>query len=279
MLVLVGLAAATFRTDHAVSLQVRAPWYAVPVFEQLFFFVTDYSEALAVAFLRDVISERKVDDEAFLWAKVKSFLPDDALTLVRAQVELGYFLPRAELYRETARAYDGSNYRDLFAVGGDAALADCPNLSPAFSTFEFDLALNGESDVCVYANLHNETAAAFVLGLIERRAVFVLRPVPRTAQFGISLRGFGIGARPFKHSMEHGVKDSAVLNATAGSVGGADAVGLLRDVSGNSPLFMGEIAPDPDGAAVVRQYFRPGTSHSVLNRHARTFSVSCSSMV
>jgi UDP-glucose:glycoprotein glucosyltransferase len=196
-----------------VSLGVVAPWYEVPIFEQFLFVIADYSEVSALSFLGSVLSANQTDNQSFLLASVKSFLPQDDMGLMRAQIELGFYLPRAEMYRETARSIDGTHYRDVFSVG--APVHDSiPHLRSDFSRYDFDISVGRPSSSIVYANLHNVTVATLILSLIRDQVDFVLRPLGQTDKFGVNLRGFGIEMRPFRYSMEYGVKDTAALNET-----------------------------------------------------------------
>ena len=292
-----------------MSLSVVAPWYEVPLFEQLYFFMVDYSESLSLLFLKGALSEHKIDDSEYLWAQVKSLLPEDAFNLLKGHVDLGFYVPRAEAYRETARTYDGSNYRRLFAVGSDPHLSECPFLGSEVHKFEFDIAFNGVSNVYVYADLHDRKIGDFVLKLLEDGFAFVLRPLGQTEKFGINLRGFGIEMRPFKYSMEYGVKDEAAstkdekttsidvedetvkhvtenpkeyVNVSDVTHFGSrlarflaskydnktNLLSVLRDVTGNYPLFMGEIAEaEPDRVATfdILERVDPQRSYSSIN--------------
>jgi len=75
--------------------------------------------------------------------------------------------------------------------------------------YPFDL-IFGASKTILYANLQEKEASKYVLSLLTNGMEFVLRPTGKTDHFGVDLRGFGIEMRPFKYSMEYGVKDSIV---------------------------------------------------------------------
>ncbi|OHT10700.1 glycosyl transferase [Tritrichomonas foetus] len=283
---LLSLALSTFRPDHAVSLGVVAPWYGVPLLEQVLFFLSDYSEFTATTFLTTVLSDNKADDTDFIWATAKSLIPEDSYTLLKSEIELGYYLPRAEMYRETARTFCGSSLLDLFALSSENAQldfnSDIPVLPGNTISFDFDLSINKGTNF-VYANMHNASVAKIILDMLKSDKSFILRPIGQTDKFGIPMRGYGIEMRPFKYSMEYGVKDTIVLDAakkqeslekdqTVSMVKGipksyvnvsnisnfgARFCGfltqnsdknfprLLRDITGNMPLFMNEFAEAP----------------------------------
>lgn len=279
-------ASCTFRPDHAVSLGVIAPWYGVPLFEQILFFLSDYSDFTTTNFLTAVLQNGYADNETHIWSTVQSLLPSSMYSLLKSEVELGYYLPRAEMYRETARNFCGSKLQDLFFVLKDNSTESekqfekysIPQLPGTTLPFDFDLVFN-EGSSFVYANLHNSTSAQVVLNLINDEVPFILRPIAQTDQYGIPIRGFGIEMRPFRYSMEYGVKDSIVLdqvskqNSTfvdettkliqgipesyvnltnitdfgakfSGFIGSHSDVPLpklMRDVTNNFPAFMHEI--------------------------------------
>jgi hypothetical protein len=85
------------REDYAVSLGVVAPWYGVPLFDQLLFALTDYSESNATAFLTAAIQAGQLDDEVFLWEAFEANVDRQFFALARAHVKFGFYLPRAEL--------------------------------------------------------------------------------------------------------------------------------------------------------------------------------------
>lgn len=275
---LLSLCTSTFRPDHAVSLSVVAQWYGVPVLEQILFFLTDYSELSSSLYLKEILTNfDKIENEKYLMEQVHNYIPQDSFNLLKAQIEVGFFLPRAELYRETARNIMGSLYPDLFTAGEPNEF-NVPYLHSDTEKFSFDLSFSGAENVFIYANLHNKTVAKFVLDLIENEVPFVLRPTAHTSKFGTPLRGFGIEMRPFRYSMEYGVKDDIVLDSakqqtinvkdeTIKMVDGVpqsyvdiqqsedfgakfaqyiannlnestNLIGLLRDISANYPLFL-----------------------------------------
>jgi UDP-glucose:glycoprotein glucosyltransferase len=222
-----------FRRDHAVSLDVVAPWYDVPLFEQLLFFMSDYSDGVAATFLNSVLLQKQINNETHLWTTVQSYLPSDYAGLLRSQIDVRFYLPRAELYRETARTYDGSRYAPLFSVGDP--IPDVPHRSGRSNRYEFDLELNGKSLSFVYADLHNETVAEIILKLISDGTKFTLRPLAQTAKFGVNLPGFGIEVRPFKYSMEYGVKDTAKMTQPSAEMETIRDETVLR-VNGTPPI-------------------------------------------
>jgi UDP-glucose:glycoprotein glucosyltransferase len=273
----------TFRPDHAISLGVVAPWFGVPLFDQILCFLADMSREATKQFLRaTLLSFDHINNESFLWSTAE-FLYPSSTPLLHAFVDVGFYLPRIEMFREAARSMSGSDYSPFIVVSSGSK----PDLPLPFdfefhshnsTLFDFDLSF-GNSTLYIYANLQNETAVRGVQSLMEAGTRFVLRPISRTSQFGIPLRGFGIEMRPFKYSMEYGVKDSAVLmgekrnisvtDPTVASVNGIprnyvdvtaiDRFGprltawimnrtnqtlpsILKDLTANFPLFLPEIA-------------------------------------
>ena len=294
----------TFRPDHGISLNVLAPWYGVPLFEQVLFYLSDYSESTAISFITQVVSASKTDDDNFIMEAARKLIPDDTFLILKSEVNLGYFLPRAEMYRETARTFCGSNLLDLFSVG-EKSFPNIQQLPGRTIPFEFDLTINNGNSF-VYANLHNSTVADIILKMIRDHEEFTLRPIGQTEQFGIPLRGYGIEMRPFKYSMEYGVKDNIVLDSakkhqsslkdsTVDLINGIPAsyvnvsnitdfgarfcgflsnhkdtnlLRFLRDVTQNYPLFMEEISnspPDVVSFSRLENLIREGKSYSLIN--------------
>jgi UDP-glucose:glycoprotein glucosyltransferase len=258
-----------------------APWDQTPLFEQMLFFFTDVSSKFATKFLTTVLeNHEKRNDEQFLWATAYSILPENHHSYLKSQIEIGFFNPRGEAYREMARSKGGSNYDDIIVIGKEVETQHKVHFLPSekieIQPFELQF---GVPESIVYANLSSKSAAAFVLELIEGNKQFSLRPTTAGGQFGINLRGFGIEMRPFKYSMEYGVKDSIVLEAknntkdlhndeTVSRVSGIpesyydiseiqdfdyrfaswvtehrneSLTDLMRDFTNNYPLFMNEI--------------------------------------
>lgn len=288
LFIFLSLALCTFRPDHAVSLGVVAPWHGVPLFEQVLFYLSDYSDFISTTFLQSVLQSNQIDNETFIWENAKPFLSNEFYSLLQKEITLGYYLPRAEMYRETARTFCGSNLQDIFWISKDGSTGDIeeslnkyniPKLPGSTIEFDFDISFNSGS-VYVYANLHNQQVAQKILTMIQDEFSFVLRPIAQTEKFGIPLRGFGIEMRPFRYSMEYGVKDSIVLDSASkqnttftdkttelisgipesyvnvtnitnfgarfcGFLGKHNDVSLprlIRDVTNNYPLFMKEIS-------------------------------------
>jgi hypothetical protein len=143
-----------------LSLGVVSPWYGVPLFEQLLFFLTDYSADFAATFLTSALGNDQVENATYLWSQVKSCVSPDSFGLVRSQIDVGFYLPRAEFYRETARTYEGSLYSSLFSLGDPLPGLPVPLRSSSIP-YDFDLPLNGGSSSFVYADLHNTTVAQY----------------------------------------------------------------------------------------------------------------------
>ncbi|OHT03366.1 glycosyl transferase [Tritrichomonas foetus] len=295
----------TFRPDHGVSLSVVAPWYGVPLFEQLLFYISDFSLSSAQAFLQEtLVSSGNLENSEYLWDKAQSVLTPDAIPLMKAQVEVGYFLPRAEMFREIAREFGGSNYPDLMVTGSLDNFSFTPDLlfpSNYSSYYEYDIVF-GSSTNYIYANLHNETVAKIVLSLLQSETPFILRPTSKTEKFGINLRGFGIEMRPFKYSMEYGVKDTIVLDTANAqndtlkdytvknihtipesyidpsnyeSIGvklaayfreqGGNPIEHLRDITNNYPLYLPKIVSSevlPEDISAYNKVFRMYSENS-----------------
>lgn len=287
----------TFRPDHAVSLSVVAPWYEVPLFEQLLFYIADYSISSASTFLQEILkSTDYIENSSYLWEIAESSVPPNAFPLMKAQIDNGFFLPRAEMYRETARQIGGSSYTDLFVTGCDN-LTFKPDYSyPATlsSHYMHDILFGPNQTKCyIYANLHNSTVAKILLSMIQSEQSFVLRPTSKTSKFGINLRGFGIEMRPFKYSMEYGVKDSIILDTQKKQNGTIqdetigkfdeippsyvdpsrlESIGIklssylqsqkepmpkvLRDITNNFPLYLPKICSSPETPESIGSFNR-----------------------
>ena len=213
----------TFRPDHEVVMDVVAPWESTPLFEQILFYFTDLSNNFATQFLTTVLDNfDKRDDEQFVWNTALQILPEKHHNYLKSQIELGFFNPRGETYREMARSKGGSNYPDLIVIGKKIASTVCEDYhfleSNEIEVHPFELQF-GVPESIVYANLSSRRACDFVLDLVKRKVQFSLRPTTTNgnSKFGVNLRGFGIEMRPFKYSMEYGVKDSIVLQSNSSS--------------------------------------------------------------
>jgi UDP-glucose:glycoprotein glucosyltransferase len=200
-----------FRPDHAVSLGVTAPWYEVPLFDQILSFMADISIPSAKQFLVTCLRSFDMGNETFLWEQARKFLSSCHHSDLKARIDTKFYVPRVEMFREVARSLGGSSYPSLLV----ASCSDRPSLPITFefhqqnaTHLDFDISY-GTSDVYVYANFQDRSVVPDVLRLIDR-ANFTLRPTSKTAKFGVDLRGFGIEMRPFKYSMEYGVKDSSI---------------------------------------------------------------------
>ena len=152
-LVLLALTKSTFRPDHAVSLGVVAPWYGVPFFEQALSYFSDFSEDFAKLLLKEVLEADAIDNDTYILEKSQSLLPPDEFALFKGKMEIGYYLPRTELYRETAKSTCGSSYPDLFGIGKE--LLGIPIVNQKVEFYDFDL-IFGDPRTAVYASLHND---------------------------------------------------------------------------------------------------------------------------
>ena len=210
------LTSSTFRPDHAVSLSVKAPWNDTPLFEQILFYLNDFSSQNAKKFLKVVLKNfNEINNSDYLYSQAKELLSPEDFRWMRSEIEVGAYLPRGESFRRMARQISGSNLSDLFVVGkclkvGSYTCYDREEVRQ----FTFDVA-NGLPKSIVYANLHSQNAANIVLDLYDKNSQFILRPIS-SGKYGINIRGFGIEMRPFKYSMEYGVADDKVIDFTKG---------------------------------------------------------------
>jgi len=289
----------TFRPDHAVSLKVVAPWDSTPVFEQILFFCSENDYYSAETLLKTVLSNHnQINDTDYIWKLVSDMVAPNKLSQLKAQIEVGFYAPRGEMYREMAKSFGGSNIGNLIIVGReiDGLESKIPFFKrESVDKLEFDFCF-GDSERYVYANLHDLETARFVLDMIEKNISFILRPTSHSSGFSPNLRGFGIELRPFKYSMEYGVKDSIVLDAakknqelsidptvsrindippsyfnTSGVTDfgerfttwllqkNTSLTSLMRDLTNNYPLFMAEILntePSIEGTDQVSMFNR-----------------------
>jgi hypothetical protein len=91
---LVSLVGSIFRTDHGVLLGVVALWYGIPFFEQFLFYVRLWRRA-STCFPQKYPPEKQIDHETYVWNQA------DYVGLLRFQIDVRFYLPRAEFYRET----------------------------------------------------------------------------------------------------------------------------------------------------------------------------------
>ncbi|EAY22903.1 hypothetical protein TVAG_076500 [Trichomonas vaginalis G3] len=279
--VLFSLVSSTFRPDHEVVMSTVAPWDESPLFDHVLFFMTDFSKEFATSFLKEIIlNHDQINNETYIWNTAYKILPSYHHAYLKSQIELGFYTLRGEMYREMARTKGGSNFPDLIVIGKklDTKEISCHYLpSDEIDVQPFELQY-GVPQSIVYANILNKEVANFVLNLIETNIPFSLRPTSKTGKFGVHLRGFGVEMRPFKYSMEYGVKDSIILESknevhlhkdeTTENISGipesfydiqneqyfsekftswvekhndTDLVRLMRDFSNNYPLYINEI--------------------------------------
>ncbi|EAX96240.1 hypothetical protein TVAG_022230 [Trichomonas vaginalis G3] len=214
---LFSLATSTFRPDHEVVMSVVAPWDETPLFEHILFFMTDFSSEMATQFLRDIVKNHdQLNNETFIWETAFRILPKFHHAFLKSQISIGFYTPRGEMYREMARTKGGSNYNDLMIIGEKLNTFGilCHYLpSDDLDVQPFELQY-GIPQSIVYANIYNKEVAEYVIKLIDENIPFSFRPTSKTGKFGVNLRGFGIEMRPFKYSMEYGVKDSIVLESS-----------------------------------------------------------------
>jgi hypothetical protein len=69
-----------------------------------FFFHIGLWRRQALAFLKDFVQQKQIDHKIYIWNQA------DYVGLLRFQVGVRFYFPRAEFYREITRPYDDSHY-------------------------------------------------------------------------------------------------------------------------------------------------------------------------
>lgn len=203
--VLVVASLSAFRSDHAVVVNVVSPWRKVPLFDQFLCHFAERSSDQAIRFLLAVLPHKRKlrDDATFLWEEARKIGHNK---LLRAEIDVGFYIPRIQMLREIAADHGGSDYANIIVVGKKRPKFDfdfefheqtADNNRP----FDFDIVVGNEGGPVVYADLYQKETSRAILSLIEKKTNFVLRPTSRAKGNGDSLRGFGIEMRPYKNNM------------------------------------------------------------------------------
>lgn len=196
-----------FNLDHQIVIDTKVPWYESTTFDQYFVGLAENSNKKAAEFFKNVANKHCHTDKTCMIQILNSILDKKSANTIISREELNDLLPIIEFNREQARSYRGSNFEDLFIVGSQPDFEyNCiyfNNENITVLPTEFQL---GNKNTIVYANLSNPDTFNFVNNLIVNKKSFVLRPTSQ-GKFGLDVRGYGIELRPFKYSMEYGVKD------------------------------------------------------------------------
>ncbi|OHT05934.1 hypothetical protein TRFO_26144 [Tritrichomonas foetus] len=263
-----------FRTDHALSISVVAPWGNVSLADQIFSFCVHYSQSIAKNFLLKATNfPENLLDENQIWKIARETIPSHLIPLLTANIDFGAKLP-ASIFN----GFSGS-----------------PSIYDNNLTFETDF-VNGErkSDSKIfYLDIIKD--AKKINQLLKNNENFILRTTPAQKGAKSFLHGFGVEIRPFKYSMEYNVKNREaeqtkiaenfkVFDETTQNISKQikdmepnissinfdnfeskfagflskklnqfDFLPFLRDVTNNWPLFLKEIADSPqDELSVAR---------------------------
>lgn len=176
---------------------VVSPWRKVPLFDQFLCHFAEASSDRALRFLLAVLPQKRKlrNDSNFLREEARKI---GHSKLLRAEIEVGFYVPRIQMLREVATSLGSSNYANVSVVGKQWPASDCgfdchEQTAENDCPFDFDIVVGNEGGPIVYADLyHRETAQ------IEKQTNFVLRSTSRGKGNGDKLRGFGIKMHPYK---------------------------------------------------------------------------------
>lgn len=198
---------AQFTVDNQIVIDTKAPWYKATMFDQYFVGISQISNKKAANFYLKVGQKQCYSNEKCIEEILNEILSANEINILKSQVKLDDLLPMIEFNREQARKLRGSNYDDMIIVGQkpdfnyDCIYFNDPNVAVLSADFQL-----GSHKTVIYANLSNPNIFEFIQQLIINQKSFILRPTSQ-GEFGVSLHGYGIELRPFKYSMEYGVKD------------------------------------------------------------------------
>ena len=189
-----------FSQDKAVSLSVSAPWGEVRLVDQIFAFCKNYHSKMAKDFLTKVVENpEKAENEELLWEIVNKTIPNHLHQLLKADLNFGERIP--------ASIFNG--------------FSDSPNIQNEFHLYKTDfinipndadfnevqkIKKNLKKNDVIYADIIKD--AEKIHKMLKNDEVFVLRSTPPKIGNKSYLKGFGAQMRPFKYSMEYGIKNS-----------------------------------------------------------------------
>ncbi|OHT07083.1 hypothetical protein TRFO_05293 [Tritrichomonas foetus] len=102
-----------FREDHSYSVSVKSKFEGLPIFEQILFYLSDYSSNIQKRFLTEILSVNdKIDDEEYLMDEVSGLITPGSFTVLKSYLDTNYYLPRGEMYRSLARDIYYSSIND-----------------------------------------------------------------------------------------------------------------------------------------------------------------------
>jgi hypothetical protein len=159
--------------------------------EQLLLFVATYGRVAVRVYLRDIASHpERFDDTGYLLSMLSRLATQDSIRLARALIDVGYFLPRLEMFRSVLNTSISTS--DDIVVVGDAPLS--PRLPFVHKNWIFlypwDIVF-GPSHAIVYADLRNISVLRSVIDLIDGNTPFALRPISNRPKAKTRLRGWG----------------------------------------------------------------------------------------
>lgn len=185
-LLLLAHAVSKFRSDHAVTVSVVSKYNDVGLFEQVCVCVNRYLKEGAKQFLIRGLQEKvflKGPDE--IWELCQKFVDIDLLGQMKASVAVGGEIPRV-LYHGTS---ENSTRNAVETI------------------YETDFVFGDNPDFVLAADLIRDCDE--ILQLLNNQVSFVLRLRPQTKVGKMQMRGYGVELKPFKYSMEYGVKNTA----------------------------------------------------------------------
>ncbi|KAH0792158.1 glycosyl transferase [Histomonas meleagridis] len=206
LICLITSSISTFRDDQAVSLSIVAPWGNVSLFHQIYAFLVRYSAEYAKEFLMfGAQNIEKIDDEKLVWKSVEKIIPYWLKPILKTNIEVGSQVPRA--------IFNGDD------------IGSCK--SSTFRIYETDL-VQGNPTTITCVNLRTDSKK--ILNLLKSDKSYAIRLIPDKIDQKSNVRGYGIEMRPFKYSMEYGVKDSFSEDKES-----AEPIGIIDETQKHLP--------------------------------------------
>ncbi|OHS99661.1 hypothetical protein TRFO_08292 [Tritrichomonas foetus] len=191
--ILIALVRSSFSPDHAITFDVVAPYHEVPLFDQLLYFLAGISQYSTKSFIQSILSNYSdINNKEVMLGVAEALISPALHQLMYAKLENHYYVPRGEAFRRIADELDPNS--DLIIINNEQ---NGTNFDQQYNTATLPDDINfGNSNIVVYANFHNETAANEIISILSSRMTFTLRPFTRNTKKLIDLPGFYVELQP-----------------------------------------------------------------------------------
>ncbi|EAY12967.1 hypothetical protein TVAG_405130 [Trichomonas vaginalis G3] len=155
-------------TDYGIEVETVSNWDRPLLFEQIFYFILDYSKEVSHQYLFSVLEN--IESEDILMEQAEKLLPHHMFSLLKSELEIGSLLPKIQYTKSIKDKESMRIYKTDFVIG-----------SPTTVTF---------------LNLHENSNAKIVLDMIKNQKDLLLRLDIPVLPGEYKLRGYGISIRP-----------------------------------------------------------------------------------